>query len=226
MSITLTEGLSDTSKELGETTTNTSVRRIQHFNDSVVDFANERKWPFLVKENTDMLTVTNDQDYAIDADILADIRFPGGIKEITIGASTVPIKPINWEDRGDPRFATGNWFYMNPEQDTLYFTQDIDTTGDVIHVHYYYIPARIEDTTSENTFPIPSRYRKALGLLSASNVQFSRYLEAQGNRLFNMYVKQVKSIAQQQSEQPAHKPRTLPHFLAWRGNRFRQTARR
>lgn len=222
MPITLTEGLSDTSKELGETTTNTTARRIQHFNDAVIDFANERKWPFLVKESTAMTTLADTQSYAIHANILADIRLPGGIKEITIGDSTVAIKPINWEDRGDSRFSGGNWFYMNEEQTTFYFNGEITTAGETIHVHYYYIPARTEDVDA-GTFPLPDRYRKALGLLSASNVQFSRYLEAQGNRLFNMYVKQVRSITQQQSEQPTHRPRSLPHYLAWRGQRFRTT---
>lgn len=220
--ITLTEGLADTSKELGETTTNVTARRVQHYNDAVIDFANERKWPFLVKENTDMVTAAGDQDYTIDADILADIRMPGGIKEITIGDSTESIKPIDWERRGDPRFDNGNYFYLNPENTTIYFKKAIDTAGQVIHVHYYYIPARTEDQTTPGTFPIPSRYRKALGLLSASNAQFSRYLEQQGNRLYNMYVRQIKSITQQQSERNQYQPRSLPHYLQYRGHRFRR----
>lgn len=216
MPITLLEGLSDTSKELGETTTNSTTRRIQHYGDAVIDFANERKWKFLLKKNTDMSSVVGTQSYAIHANILADWRTPGAIKEITIGDSTDAIKPIDWEDRGDPRFDNGNYFYINPEETTIYFKKAIDQAA-TINVYYFYIPARTDDLETPGTYPIPSRYRKAIGLLAASNVQFARYLDQQGSRLFNLYTKQLKSIVQQQSEQHTFKPRSLPHFLQYRG---------
>lgn len=219
--ITLTELLSDISKELGETTTNVVARRIQHGNDAVIDFANERKWPFLVKENTSMTTISGDQDYAIHANILADWRAPGAIKEITIGDNKDPITEIEWGQRGDSRWDGASVFYVDPEGTTIYFKTSIAKTGDIIHVHYFYIPARVPDTTSVVTFPIPSRYRKALGLLGAAYVQFSRYLETQGNRLFNMYVKQVQSITTQQSERNSNSPRRIQHYLQAIGFRRR-----
>lgn len=219
MAVSLTSGLSDLSKELGETNTNTGTRRIQHYNDAVVDFANDRKWAFLVKENTELSTVSGDQSYAIPAAVLADWRSPGAIKEITLGDGETPIKPIDWDQRGDARFDGKNYFYINPEETTIYFKVAIDAVY-TVHIHYYYIPARTTDTTS-GTFPIPDRYRKAVALLAAAYVQWSRYLDQQGNRLFNLYAKMVGGIAQQQSERHNYKPRSLPHYLHYRG--FRRT---
>ena len=54
--ISLSNCLTDLSKELGESVTNTSQRRIEHYCDAVQEFSNERKWPFLVKENTSLNT--------------------------------------------------------------------------------------------------------------------------------------------------------------------------
>lgn len=218
--ISLSNGLSDLSKELGESTTNTSARRIQHYNDAVIDFASERRWKFLVKENTSMTTVSGTQSYTIHADILADWRAPGAIKEITIGDDTDPIKPIDWEERGDPRFSGGNFFYINPEEETIYFMKEI-SAAETIHVHYYYIPERIEDTESEDTFPIPDRFRKVVGTLAAAYAQWGRYLEQQGNRLFNTYTRMLESKAIQQEERHQFKPKRLPHYLQYRGHRFR-----
>lgn len=220
--ISLSNGLSDLSKELGESTTNTAARRIQHYNDAVIDFAGERRWKFLVKENTTLTTAVGDQDYAIPVAVLADWRTPGAIKEITLGSDTIPIKPIDWEERGDPRYAGGNFFYINPEETTLYFKKEITAT-ETIHIHYYYIPERIEDTEDVDTFPIPERYRKIVGTLAAAYAQWGRYLEQQGNRLFNTYTKMLQSKAIQQEERHQFKPKRLPHYLQWRGHRFRGT---
>lgn len=220
MSVTLTTGLSDLSKELGETTTNTTARRIGHYNDAIVDFFNERKWPFSVKENTDLSTVVGTQSYSIPAAVLADWRSPGAIKEITIGDSEDPIKPIDWEERNNTAFDNKNYFYINPEETTIYFKCEI-TAASTVHIHYHHIPARITDTESSDTFPLPDRYRKAVGVLAGAYVQWSRYLEQQGNRLFNLYTKLVGNIAEQQSERHKFKPRSLPHYLKYRG--FKRT---
>jgi hypothetical protein len=217
--ITLQEVLSDISKELGETTTNSTTRRIQHANDAIVGFANEKKWPFLIKEDTSLVSESGTQEYNIPVTVLADIRLPGGIKEITLGDSTEAILPMDWADRGNSKYDNGNFFYLNPEQTKIYFKKEL-TTAEAFHIHYYYIPERIDDVAED--FPIPSRYRKAIGLLGASNVQFSRYLEQQGNRLFNLYSKEVRNISSQQSETNTGKPRSFPHYLAWRGGRFKR----
>jgi len=219
MAVSLTNGLSDLSKELGETNTNTNTRRIQHYNDAVVDFANERKFPFFVKENTELATVSGDQDYAIPAAVLADWRSPGAIKEITLDDDTTPIKPIDWDQRDDPRYDGKNYFYINPEETRIYFKATISAVY-TVHIHYWYIPARTTDLEA-GSFPIPDRYRKAVAVLAAAYVQWSRYLEQQGNRLFNLYVKLVGGIAIQQSERHKYKPRSLPHYLQWRG--FKRT---
>lgn len=218
--VDLTTGLSDLSKELGETNTNTNTRRIQHYNDAVIDFFNERKWPFAIKKNSTLLTTSGAQDYAIPAAVLADWRAPGGIKEITIGDGNTPILPIAWEDRGNSAYSNGNFFYLDPEETRIYFKEEV-TAGEAVNIYYYHIPARIEDIEDEDEFPVPDRYRKAVALLAGAYVQWSRYLEQQGNRLYNLYTKQVKNITGQQAERNQFAPRRLPHFLAHRGFRRR-----
>lgn len=219
MTVSLTDGLSDLSKELGETNTNSNTRRIGHYNDAVVDFANERKWPFFVKKNVQLSTVVGTQSYAIPAAVLADWRSPGAIKEITFGDSADPIKPIDWEDRNNESFSNKNYFYIDPEETTIYFKVSVDAVY-VVNIHYWYIPARTTDT-SAGSFPFPDRYRKAVALLAGAYVQWSRYLDQQGNRLFNLYTKHVGSITTQQSERHKFKPRSLTHYLQYRGFRRR-----
>ena len=52
MAHTLSTGLEDTARELGETsaTINKTAVRIRAYNDSVLAFALAKKWPFLIKK--------------------------------------------------------------------------------------------------------------------------------------------------------------------------------
>ena len=220
--ITLSTGLSDQSKELGESTTNTSPVRIRAYNDAVIDFADDRKWPFLVKENTDKSTVVGDND--IDISDITDMRFPGPIKEIYLGSSTTPYLPIDWEDRNQDKYSDSDskYCYIKPDQQTIILTGDI-TSVETIHIWYYYLPERIEDTASSSSFPIPTKYRKIIATLGAAYVQWSRYLDAQGNRLFNMYSRMLRKKSLQQSERNDKNPRKLQHYLRHIG--FRRTYR-
>ena len=212
MSITLIQGLTDLSKELGESITNTTTRRIAHYNDAVQEFANERKWKFLLKENTDLNT--GDGASAIDISGITDIRMPGGIKEILIGDSDTPILPVEYKDRNT--VGSYNRFYISPDEQELHFTKEVDTS-ETLTILYYYIPARITETTSSDTFPIPSRYRKALGTLGAAFVQWSRYLDGQGNRLLNIYNRLLEKIEANQSEHNDGMTRKIPNPRAWAG---------
>lgn len=206
--ITLTQGLTDLSKELGESTTNTSARRIQHYNDAIQEFANERKWKFLVKFNDDLTTGVGTAGTAIDITGITDMRMPGGIKEITVAGEDDPFLPVNYDKRNQ---VTGrNRFYITPDEQTLKFTKDL-AASQVISMWYYYIPERIEDTASVSSFPIPARYRKALGTLGACFVQWSRYLDGQGNRLLNVYNRLVEKIEANQSETNDGVPPTMPN---------------
>lgn len=218
MAHTLQTGLSDLSKELGETTVNTGGIRIRAYNDAVIDFANEKKWPFLVKENALLSTQVGVNDYSLSS--ISDMRFPGPIKEIYLGDDTEPFLPIDWDERNNSKYVDGKFFYIDPSDGTLTFKGDI-TDVKVIHIWYYYIPSRIEDAGSVGTFPIPDRYRKAVATLAAAYVQWSRYLDAQGNRLFNIYERMVGKITDQQSERNKYQPRKFPHYLQWRGYRRR-----
>ena len=215
----LTTGLSDQSKELGETTVVSTPIRIRTYNDAVVDFANERKWPFLVKENAAKSTIVGVN--TIDISDITDMRWPGPIKEILLGSETEAYLPINWEDRNDIRYSSGKYFYISPDEATLTLKGDLMTEILVVHIWYYYIPVRIEDTTSATTFPIPDRYRKAVAILGAAYVQWSRYLDVQGNRLFNIYEKMIGKITDQQSERSDRNPKRLQHYLQFIG--FRRT---
>lgn len=218
MSITLSTGLSDLSKELGETTTNTTDRRIQHYNDAVIDLANQRKLPFLVKKDSSLSTAVGVQSYSISS--ITDMRQPGGIKEIYLGDSGNAIKPIDWEERNDEKYDNTNVFYLNPEEDTLYFKNEI-TSVQTINMYYWYIPARITDTAAVTSFPIPDRYRKTVATCAAAFVQWSRYLESQGTRLYNVYQRLIDSLVGQQSETHRFKSKKLRHFLQHIG--FRRT---
>ncbi|MCL4387312.1 hypothetical protein M1307_02870, partial [Patescibacteria group bacterium] len=110
MSVLLSDGLSDLSKELGETTTNTSSRRVEHYGDAVIEFFNARKWPFAIKkDNTHLSTLAATLVYAIPAEILADMRSPGGIKEIYIGTETDPYLSIEFDERNNPVYDGGKY---------------------------------------------------------------------------------------------------------------------
>lgn len=218
MSHTLTVGLTDLSRELGETTVQTGPTRIRAYNDAIIDFANEKKWPFLVKESVALATQVGVKTYSLTG--ISDMRFPGPVKEIYLGDDTTPYTPIEWADRNNADIEDGKHFYLNPDETSLTFKGDI-TAVKTIHLWYYYIPARIEDTNSSSLFPIPDRYRKVVATLAAAYVQWSRYLDAQGNRLYNFYEKMVGKVKDQQSERNAKSPMKLPHYLKFRG--FRRT---
>lgn len=209
--ISLTNGLSDLSKELGESTTNTSQRRIQSYNDAVQEFANEKKWPFLVKQNTALTTGVGTAGTAISLASITDIRMPGGIKEITVAGEDDPFLPVRYEDRDQVQGR--NRFYITPDEGYLKFTKDLGANL-AISMWYYYIPARIEETTDVVGFPIPSRYRKALGTLAAAFVQWSRYLDGQGNRLLNVYGRLLAKIETNQAEHNNGVPRIMPNPIS------------
>lgn len=218
--ITLDTGLDDLSKELGETTTNTNVRRVGQYGDAVVEFFNERKWPFAIKKNISITTTTS-SSYAIPASVLEDGRWPGAIKEIYLGTATDPIVPIDYDKRGYATYQGKNFFYTDPENTAIYLLGPV-TAGQVITIHYYYVPTRLDSDAlgdALQTYPLPDRYRKAVATLAAAYVQWSRYLEGPGNRLYNVYKRMIGEVTDQQAEQPSYQPRRLPHPLAWRGFR-------
>ena len=206
--ITISNGLSDLSKELGESTTNTSQRRIQSYNDAIQEFANERKWPFLVKPNTALTTGVGTAGTAIPITSITDIRMPGGIKEITVAGENDTFLPVNYEDRN--QVSGRNRFYITPDEQNLKFTKDMGANL-AISMWYYYVPARIEETTDVVGFPIPSRYRKAIGTLAAAFVQWSRYLDGQGNRLLNVYGRLLAKIETNQAEHNNGVARIMPN---------------
>lgn len=218
MAISLQTGLSDLSRELNETNVNVTVPRIGHYNDAVTDFAKERKWPFLVKKNEELLVLANTKVYTIPASVLADWRSPGAIKAIHIG--TGEFLPIDWEARNDARYTGKNFFYIDPEETQITFTADLGAAGAAISIHYYFIPAR-QTNLESGTFPMPDRYRKEIQVLAAAYVQYSRYLDAQGNLKMNLYNRMMGKAVYQQSETHRNKPRKFQHFLQHRG--FRRT---
>lgn len=214
MAVLLSDGLTDLSRELGESQTNQTSPRIKSYNDAVVEFANEKKWLFLIKKNETLLTIASTTTYNIPAAILADWRSPGAIKAIYIGASE--FKPIDWEDRNSDEYDEENVFYIDPEETQITFKKDLGNAGQTITIHYYYIPARTEDLTT-GSFPIPDRYRKPIAVLAAAFVQWSRYLTAQGNRLYNYYTILVGKIRRNQNETHRFKTKKLQHYLQYRG---------
>lgn len=218
MSVTLTQGLSDLSRSLGESTVNQTTQRIGHYNDAIIEFFNERKWPFAVKLNSDLSSAAGDLDYDISS--IEDRRLPGAVKEVTLGALDGVFTPINWADRFDSRYDSGKYIYEDPTQDTLYFKSDPGGAY-AINIYYYHIPARIEDTASVLTFPLPTRYRKAVALLGAAHVQYSRYLTADGDKKMRLYKDLLQMITDQQSERNTGNPRKFGNPMRRWG--FRRT---
>ncbi len=218
MAITLQTGLSDLSRELNETNVSQAPARIGHYGDAVTDFCKERKWPFLIKKNETLVVVADTRAYTIPSAVTADWRTPGAIKAIHIG--TGEFLPIDWEDRNDSRYTGKKFFYIDPEETTITFTCDLGTAGQTITIHYYHIPARTSDLSS-GSYPLPDRYRKEVAVLAAAYVQYSRYLDSQGNLKMNLYNRMMGKAVFQQSETHRNKPRKLQHFLQFRG--FRRT---
>lgn len=215
MSVSLNQGLNDLSKELGESVVNQSTNRISHYGDAVVQFFNDRKWSFGTKKNTSLTTSSGVKSYSLAT--ITDMREPGPFKKIKIGTAVyIPISP---EDAEDSKYSGKNYCYKDDEDNTLNFLSDI-ADGQTIEIRYWYIPARQTDINT-GTYPVPDRYRKAVALLAAAFVQHSRYLEAQGNLKFNLYQRELKNIALQQSERNRNQPRTIKNFMSYRG--FKRT---
>lgn len=210
--ITLVQGLADLSKELGESTTNTSTRRIAHYCDAIQEFANEKKWPFLVKLNNDLVTAASNG--AVDITSVTDIRMPGGIQEITVDGEDNPFLPIDYKNRMYP--PNDNRFYITPDEQSIKFTKEL-AAGLTISMWHWYVPERIEDLNSLESFPIPARYRKALGTLAGAFVQYSRYLDAQGGRMINIYNRLLAKIEGNQSERNSGTPATMPNPMSFHG---------
>lgn len=196
---TLITGLNDLSGELGESTVNSTTKRITAYGHAVVTFAKAKKWPFLVKSNSTLLTTAGVQTYALPA-AMDDRRKPNGIKAIYIGTATEPL--------------SGNDYYFDEDESNLIFTRSINVTGQAIKIYYYYIPARLTDISDTTTlYPIPDSMRKIISTLAAAYVQWSRYLDAQGNRLYNLYQKLLVETIAQQNETNTGGPRKVEHFL-------------
>lgn len=222
MAVLLTNGLADLSKELGETTANQTPNRIKHYNDAVQAFFSERKWKFSKKKNTSLVTVSGQQRY--DLSSITDIREPGGINEIQVGPDTednLPFTPVDFEQRHNPSYKGKKFFCIEEESNELVFLGDISEGGLTITIRYHFIPARIESVSDVVGFPLPDQYRKTVATLAAAYVQWARYLDAQGNRLYNMYERLLQKTGFQQSERNARNPRRMEHPLRWRG--FRRT---
>lgn len=220
MSIKLIDGLSDLSKELGETSANTTTNRIRHYNDAMLAFFTERKWPFGTKKNSTLTTVKNQAKYSLAT--ITDIRMPGGIKEIQIGDDAVDNPayiPLSYSQRHMPQFQGQRYFYIDEETNELVFISIPDTTGLAINIRYFYVPERIESLDSTDEFPVPDQFRKLVATLAAAYVQWGRYLDAQGNRLYNMYERLLVKTETQQAERNNMNPRKFEHPLRWKGFR-------
>jgi hypothetical protein len=218
MAIQLIDGLGDLSKELGETSANQTPNRIKHYNDAVQAFLAERKWPFTSKKDTSLTTVAGQKTYDLSG--ITDIRQPGGIKEILIGADepgNQAFLPVDFEQRHSANLSSGKYFYIDEETNELVFLGEISSTGSTITIRYYFVPARIEDVADTVGFQVPQQFRKAIGTLAAAYVQWARYLDAQGNRLYNMYERLLNKASFQQSERNKMNPRKMEHPLRWRG---------
>lgn len=212
MSHTLTTGLTDTARELGESsaTINTGAVRIRAYNDAILHFVLQKKWPFLIKSNATISTAANVKTYSLST--ITDMRHPGAIYEVYLGSETTPYIPIEWKNRNNDEYVGGRYCYLTPDNANLVFVGDI-TSVKVITIWYYYLPARIEDSGSVSLFPIPDSFRKAIATLAAAFIQYSRYLDSQGNRLFNMYEKMVGMIEYQQSERSVGNKMKIEHPL-------------
>lgn len=214
MSVTLSTGLSDTSRELGETVTNNTSSRVSSYNDAVQTFFNEKKWPFARKSDATQTTTSGTQTYTIP---MSDWRAPGGIYKIKVGSTTH--LPIDEEDKERAENNGGAFFYLNELDTQVTFLKDITTTGTTITYYYYAVPTRITDTTSGVFALLPDRCRKVVAYLTASFVLRGRHMNGEANDRFKLYQLEVKNMSLQQSERNTNHPRTFGHYLkhlGWR----------
>lgn len=213
MSVLLSTGLADLSRELGESTVKTDTARIGHYGDAVVEFFGEKKWPFAIKHDTTLTTQIGVNNYSLTT--ITDLRQPGGIKLVTI--NNIDYLPTRYEQRNDSRYDHNNWFYLN-EEETILYLKGTPTDVYSIDICYWYIPARTTDVTA-GTYPTPDRYRKTVAYLAAAYVQWSRYLTTLGDAKYNMYLRGIGKATRQQAERHQGNPRNISHFLSRIGYR-------
>lgn len=221
MPVSLINGLADLSKELGETSANQTPNRVKHYNDAVQEFFNERRWPFSTKIDSSLITTAGEQRYDLSG--ITDMRKPGGIKEVTIGeeaSDNLPYLPVPFSSRYMPQYRGRKFFYIDDESNEIVFLGTISETGLYVNIRYYFVPARAE-VVSSGSFPFPDQFRKTVATLAAANVQWGRYLDSQGNRLYNMYQRLLNKVDFQQAERSAGNPRRIGHPLGWLGFRRR-----
>lgn len=207
MAVLLSLGLADLSRELGETTTDTSTTRVNNYNDAVVQFFNEKKWPFSLKKDTTLVTIASTQTYTIP---MTDWRAPGGIKYIKIGSTDY--KPIEYEDRDNSSFDQGQYFYVNPENTQITFLKDITTAGTTITIYYYAIATRQTDTATGSFALLPDRYRRTVAYLAANFVLRGRHMNGEANDRLKLYRQDVQNASLQQSERTTNLPKTFGMF--------------
>ena len=207
MSVTLVDGLADLSRELGESSTDTSTKRINYYNDAVQRFFNERKWPFALISDISQTSVSGTQTYKVPS----DCRKPGGIKYIQY--DDAEYKPVPYHERDNDKYDGGNWFYYSPDFSTFTFLKDITDDGKTITIWYYAVPERQTDTSTGEFTLLPDRYRQAVAFLAAAFVLWGRHMNTDANNKYSLYVQQIKDITLQQSERPNNLPRTFGHYL-------------
>lgn len=145
MITTATPILKKTSYQLGESSTDTSLKRLEFFNIAVKHTIDQHKWKWTIKDQV-LPTVAETQEYDLtSASIITDedYNMEAGISELYNG--TTKIDPVIYQNRGN--FSVSDRFYLTPDNKKLGFTKSV-TASDSYTVWYY---ATLNDVSSATT---------------------------------------------------------------------------
>lgn len=204
MSYTLQSGLDDLSAVLNENTTVTTTARKTHYNEALQEFCRYKKWPFLIKDSTD-LTEADVANYPLPS----DIREPGGMIEVTIGSTEY--LPAKFNDRLSLD-ENGYYYYLNIAYDDrdINFVPTPDSAGDTITMRHYFVPTRL--TTLTDSFPLPDFVRRPIAVLAAEFVSRAKRQHATANNFRELYNQARDEVVVMQAEQPTKLPRRFGFY--------------
>lgn len=137
--------LKKTSYQLGESSTDTSLKRLEFFFVAVKHTIDQHKWKWTIKNQT-LPTVAGTQEYDLTNALIItgeDYNMENGISELYNG--TVKLDPVLYQNRGN--FSVSDRFYLTPDNKTIGFTKSVTAT-DNYSLWYY---ATLKEVTSATT---------------------------------------------------------------------------
>lgn len=120
-------------------------------NQGIKQWAARADWPSLAATDSTQTTTAGTQEYSLPSDFkrMIGVRVQGSGS--TAETDSTEYSFIRYEDKNVS--TEGNYYYINPVNDTIGLIPEPDVTGYTIHQKYYQIPADISAATDEPPFP-------------------------------------------------------------------------